>query len=186
MKNTCFPWILPALLLFIVTGCPASSEWDQQWQHIQLTLEEGRIQEAKRLLQDILPSLRDNGPTDEHYGQVIFQLADIARLEGNTSQAESYYWKALPLIAESLGPEHVRMADPLTELATLYEQKSEPKVALPLLKRALAIQEKAWGHSNRQLLPTLQHYHILLMLNDHHEEAAEILSRISQLKQTPS
>ncbi len=173
-------------MVFLITGCPKSSEWDQQWEHIQLRLQEGRLQEAKDLLQNILPSLRDNGPTDEHFGQVIYQLADIARLQGNLPQAESYYWEALPLFAESLGPEHVRMAEPLVELATLYEQKSQPLIALPLLKRALAIREKAWGSSNRQLLPTLKHYHVLLMLSDRHTEAVEILTRISQIEGRPS
>ena len=184
-KRCFWMWLLVPLLCF-VTGCPASSEWDQQWQHIQSIIQEGRLQEAKDLLQDTLPSLRANGPTDERYGQVIFQLATIARLQGNLSQAESYYWKALPLIAQSLGPEHVHMADPLSELATLYEAKSQPNVALPLLKRALAIREKTWGHSSKQLLPTLKHYHVLLMLSDHHEEALGILTRISHLEQTPS
>ena len=178
-------WLLVPIVC-LLTGCPASSEWDQQWQHIQQTIQEGRLQEAKELLKGILPSLRDNGPTDERYGQVIFQLADISRLEGNIDQAESYYWKALPLIAQSLGPEHARMADPLTELATLYEQKKQPAVALPLLKRALAIREKTWGTGNRQLLPTLKHYHVLLMLSDRHKEAVEVLTRISHLEQTPS
>lgn len=141
---------------------------------------------GQRITQRDLTILRDNGPTDERYGQVIFQLADIARLEGNSKQAESYYWKALPLIAQSLGPEHVRMAAPLTELATLYEHKDQPTIAIPLLKRALALREKAWGTSNKQLLPTLKHYHAVLMLSDHHEEAIGILIRISHLEQTPS
>jgi len=184
VKGRLLLWALSLIpLVFLLSGCPTSSEWDQQWQHIQDMLQEGRVQEAKELLQTILPSIRDNGPTDR-YGLVIFQLGDIARLEGNMSQAESYYWKTLPLIAQSLGPEHVRMADPLTELATLYEEKSQLKVALPLLKRALAIREKAWGESNPQLLPTLKHYHALLMLSDHHEEALGILTRISRLEQS--
>ena len=173
-------------IIFFTTACSSSSEWDQQWQHIQKTIQKGHLHEAKALLQDILPFIRDNGPKDERYGQVIFQLADIERQEGNLNQAETYYWKALPLIAQSLGPEHVQMANPLTELATLYEHKNQPKVALPLLKRALAIREKSWGQSNRYLLPTLKHYHSLLMRSNQHEEAVKILTRISNLEQTPS
>ena len=181
-----FPWIwVPILFLFFLNGCPSSSKWDQQWQEVQHTLKAGRLQEAKEQLHQILPSVRDNDPTDARYGQVIFQLADIARLEGNTKQAESYYWKALPLIAGSLGPEHLHMADPLSELATIYEQKNQPTVALPLIKRALAIQEKTWGTSSRHLLPTLKHYHLLLMLNDYHNEALQALTRISHLEQMP-
>jgi tetratricopeptide (TPR) repeat protein len=187
VKGRLFSWIGPLIpIVCLLTGCSPSYEWDKEWQQIQSTLQEGRLQEAKTLLQNILPSLRDNGPTDEHYGQAILHLADIARQEGDMSQAESYYWKALPLIAQSLGPEHVLMAAPLTELATLYEQKDQPQVALPLLKRALAIREKAWGTLSHQLLPTLKHYHVLLMLSDHHEEAMGILTRISRLEQIPS
>ncbi len=179
-------WIWALLSVLYLTGCPAASDWDQQWEHIQLTLQEGRLQEAKELLHQILPSLEDNDPVDEHFGQVIYQLGDIAKLEGDLSQAESYYWKALPLIAQSLGPEHVRMADPLTELASLYEHKSQPEIALPLLKRALAIREKAWGNSSRLLLPTLKQYQALLMRSNHHEEAIGILTRISRLEEIPS
>lgn len=178
-------WFLILILLFL-SGCPTSTEWDQQWQEVQVTLKDGRLQEAKELLNQILPSVRDNGPTDARYGQIIFLLADIARLEGNMTQAESYYWKALPLIAKSLGPEHLRMADPLSKLATIYELKNQPKISLPLLKRAIAIQEKTLGTSSRQLLPALKHYHLLLMLSENHEEALQTLTRISHLEQTPS
>lgn len=174
------------ITLCILTGCSEHSEWDQQWDTIQNTIRAGNLLQAKTQLHTILPSIQAIGPTDERYGLIIYQLGDIARLEGDLNLAESYYWKALPLIGQSLGPEHPHMADPLTRLATIYEHKAQPTVALPLLKRALAIRQKAWGDSSRQLLPTLKHYHLLLMLNDHHEEAVQILGRISHLEQTPS
>ncbi len=187
VKNMLFSWPgVLSFLLCLVTGCPGPSEWDQQWQHIQSTLQKGHVQEAKKMLQNILPSLRNNDSTDERHGQVIYQLAEIASLEGNLAQAESYYWKALPLIAQSLGPEHLHMADPLTEIARLYTQKNQPEVALPLIKRALAIREKTWGGSSRQLLPTLKQYHVLLMRNNDHEKALKILTRISHLEQSSS
>jgi len=173
-----------ALTLLCASGCSESSEWDQQWEAIQHNIRAGNLSQAHTQLQHILPSIRENGPSDTRYAQIIYQLGDIARLEGNTTQAESYYWKALPLIAQSLGPEHLHMADPLTELATIYQHKGQPKIAAPLLKRALAIREKTWGTSDRQLLPTLKHYHVLLMLIDNHEEAVQILTRISHLEQT--
>jgi tetratricopeptide (TPR) repeat protein len=190
MRNT-FPSIITwslslGLVLIFSSGCSESSEWDGQWDTIQDSIRAGNLSHAKTQLQDILPSIRENGPSDARYAQIIYQLGDIARLEGDLTEAESYYWKALPLIVESLGPEHVRMADPLTELSSIYERKTQPKVAIPLLKRALAIREKAWGTSSRHLLPTLKHYHLLLMLNDQPDEAGQILGRISNLEQTPS
>lgn len=175
-----------ALALVFSTGCPASSEWDQQWEAIQTNIRHGDLAQAKTQLQTILPSIRQKGPSDTRYAQIIYQLGDIARMEGDAGQAESYYWEALPLIARSHGPEHLHMADPLTELSTIYQKKNQPKIALPLLKRALAIREKTWGTSNRKLLPTLKQYHALLMLTNDQEEGVQILTRITHLEQTPS
>jgi len=175
-----------ALALIFFTGCPAPSEWDHQWEAIQDRIRAGDLAQAQTQLQAILPSIREKGPSDKRYAQIIYQLGDIARLEGDNNQAESYYWEALPLIAQSLGPEHLRMADPLAELAIIYQKKDQPNIALPLLKRALAIQEKTWGTSDRKLLPTLKQYHVLLMLSDDHEGAVQILTRISHLEQTHS
>ena len=175
-----------ALALIFFTGCSAPSEWDHQWEAIQDRIRAGDLAQAQTQLQAILPSIREKGPSDKRYAQIIYQLGDIARLEGDDNQAESYYWEALPLIAQSLGPEHLRMADPLAELAIIYQKKNQSKIALPLLKRALAIQEKTWGTSDRKLLPTLKQYHVLLMLSDDHEGAVQILTRISHLEQTRS
>jgi len=145
-------------------------------------LSRGQLQEAKELLHRMLPPVREKGPTDERYARVIFQLGEISRLEGQESQAEAYYWEALPLFAQSVGPEHLRMADPLAALAFLYHHKGQTEVAVPLLKRALAIREKSWGPSDPQLLPTLQTYHALLLTTEHREEAMEITSRIERIQ----
>ena len=66
-------WTPPRLLCFLA-GCPASSEWDRQWLEVQTMLQEGRLQEAKKFLQDILPSVRHNGSSDTWYAQVIYHL----------------------------------------------------------------------------------------------------------------
>ena len=179
-------WLIAGILC-LLTGCPTSSEWDRQWEHVHAALSRGHIQEAKDLLHHILPSVRERGPTDERYALVIFQLGEVARLEGQESGAEAYYWEALPLFAQSVGPEHLRMADPLAALASVYHHKGQPEMAVPLLKRALAIREKSWGLSDPQLLPTLQTYHALLLTTGHQDEAIEITGRIEQiLKKAPS
>lgn len=180
-NRTLFSWWLLAGLIFLLTGCPTSSEWDRQWDQIHATISRGQLQEAKDQLHRLLPSVRKHGPTDERYALVIFQLGEVARLEGQVSEAEAYYWEALPLLAQSLGAEHLRMADPLAALASLYQQKNQIEMARPLLKRALAIREKSWGLSDPQLLSTLQSYHALLMAGDHQEEATEIAGRIGRI-----
>jgi tetratricopeptide (TPR) repeat protein len=165
----------------LLMGCPTPSEWNQQWEHYNTLLSRGQLQEANELLHRLLPTVRVKGPTDERLALVVFHLGEVSRLEGHESQAEAYYWEALPLFAESVGPEHLRMAEPLTALASLYHHKDQPKVAIPLLKRALAIREKSWGISNPQLLPTLQAYQALLLTTGYTEEAMEVTSRIERI-----
>ncbi len=173
-------WIL-VLTFCVLTGCPNSSEWELEWESIQNSIRAGDLPQAQTQLQTILPSIRENGPSDHRYAKIIYQLGEIARLQEDDDRAESYFWEAMPLIVQSLGPEHVNMADPLEKLASIYQKKGDVKIALPLFKRALALREKNWGASDPKLLPTLKQYHVLLMLGDHHEEAVKILTRISHL-----
>ncbi len=175
-----------ASFLCLVMGCSESSQWDRQWEQMQTALSQGHLQQAQKMLQHMLPSIREKGPTDTRYALVIYQLGEISRLQGQETQAEAFYWKSLPLIAESMGPEHPRMADPLAALASLYRQKHQLNMAIPLLKRALAIREKSWGFSHPQLLSTLQDYHSFLLAADHTEEAREILNRIERIVQNTS
>ena len=76
-----------ALALIFFTGCPAPSEWDHQWEAIQDRIRAGDLAQAKIQLHTILPSIREKGPSDKRYAQIIYQLGDIARLEGNNNQA---------------------------------------------------------------------------------------------------
>lgn len=180
-----FLWLLAGIVC-LLSGCPNSSEWDRQWEQMHATLSRGQLQEAKELLHQMLPFVREKGPTDERYALVIFQLGEVSLLEGQETQAEAFYWEALPLFAQSVGPEHLRMADPLAALASLYHNKGQTETALPLLKRALAIREKSWGSSDPLLLPTLQTYHALLLTAGNQEEAREITGRINRiLKPSP-
>lgn len=175
-------WWLAAGLINLLLGCPASSEWEREWEQIQKALSQGHRQEAKALLHHLLPEVREQGATDLRYALVIFQLGKISQIEGQERQAAAYYWESLPLFAESVGPEDLLMAEPLAGLASLYHQQHQHNQAISLLKRALAIREKSWGMSNPQLLPTLQAYHLLLLSADHPQEAMEVTSRIAQIK----
>ncbi len=172
------------LILAMVPGCTERSDWDHQRETIQGHIQAGELLEARQLLLAILPAVQKEPATRAQHAQVMIQLGDIEQREGNYQQAESYFWKALPLIAQSLGPEHVQMADPLARLATLYQQKDQPTIAAPLAKRALAIQEKTWGMSDRRLLPTLKQYQIILMETGNTQQAVTILNRLTQLEQS--
>ena len=177
-----FLQLLLAVISVVVFGCSSSSDWDVQWQEITEAIEAGNIQEAKTRLSGLLPQVQQEGPKNVHYAQVIFQLGIIAQHEGQEKQAESYFWEALTLWAQSVGPEHPHMASTLSALADLFEKRGNMDNALPLLKRAAAIEEKAWGQSDSRRLPTLLAYHQLLLKARHTTEAQRIQTDISHLQ----
>jgi tetratricopeptide (TPR) repeat protein len=184
------PLMRAAALIFLVlilgttgSGCSGSSEWDQQWEEVEEAIHEGRIQEAKARLNGLLTVLQQDGSGDYRHAQVIVRLGEIARMEGDDKKAEAYFWEALPLFAQSVGPEHPSMAETLLAIGVLYEHKGQEDIALPLVKRAVAIQEKTWGFSDPRLLPGLERYHTLLTALNRENEQRDIQSRITSLRQ---
>ncbi len=165
------------------SGCSGSSEWDHQWEEVEEAIHDGRILEAKTRLNGLLTVLQQDGSGDYRHAQVIVRLGEIARMEGDDRKAEAYFWEALPLFAQSVGPEHPSMAETLLAIGVLYEHKEQPEIALPLVKRAVAIQEKAWGFSDPRLLPSLEQYHTLLTALNRESEQPDIQSRITGLRQ---
>lgn len=178
------PWnMLTALFcLLLPLGCSDSSEWDAQWHEIIEAIDAENFQEAKTRLTGLLPMVQQEGPRNPHYAQVIFHLGTIAQREGRDKQAEAYFWEALPLWAQSVGPEHPQMAVTLSALAALFEKQGKTDTALPLLKRAVAIEEKAWGRSDPRRLSSLIAYHHLLLTVNHAREAQEIQVDIAHLQ----
>ena len=189
MRPLAFPclirWPLLIAMVYLLTlGCSSPSEWDAQWEAITEAMEAGNIQDAKTRLTGLLPLVQQEGPRSPHYAQVIFQLGAIAQREGQDKQAESYYWEALPLWAQSVGPEHPHMAVTLSALAALFEKRGNTDTALPLLKRAVAIEEKAWGRSDSRRLPALLAYQHLLLSVSRGSEAQAIEADIAQIQGT--
>jgi len=163
-------------------GCSDSSEWDAQWKEIVEAIDAENFQEAKTRLTGLLPLVQQEGPQNPHYAQVIFYLGTIAQREGRDKQAEAYFWEALPLWAQSVGPEHPQMAVTLSALAALFEKQGKTDTALPLLRRAVAIEEKAWGRSDSRRLSSLLAYHQLLLTVNHTREAQELQEEIAHLQ----
>ncbi len=181
----CGPWnILIYGLTIWVFGCSAPSDWDVQWEEITEAMVAGDIQEAKTRLTALLPRVQQEGPRNPHYAQVIFQLGMVAQQEGNLTRAESYFWEALPLWAQSLGPEHPQMAVTLSALSGIFLKKGNTGNALPLLKRAVAIEEKAWGDADRRRLPSLIAYKNLLLTVNKGLEAQEVQADITRIQAT--
>jgi tetratricopeptide (TPR) repeat protein len=82
-----------------------------------------------------------------------------------------------------LGPDHIKIADTLLELASVYQEEEKYPEAAPLYPRALEIQEKNIGPDNPRLLRTLDGYAAVLQQLGDPDKARAVTARASALRQ---
>ena len=126
-----------------------------------------RAQQQYELQQLALAEQAATGPVEDEqtveetiWGQ--HSLEGVRALEhGNYVEAEDWFKSAL-IEAEWFGPEDLRLATSLDNLAGLYVKQGRYAEAEPLHKRALAIYEKTLGPDHPQVAQTLENYAALL------------------------
>jgi len=159
-------------------GCTNESQWDKSMTEVQEAIGRHEYAYAERLLLDALPQAERWGESDQRLANVLYNLGEVYRRQQNFAKAEPYFWRALPIWAKSVGPEHPEMAKGLTSLTHIYVSKQEYTKAEPLIKQALKIQEKAIGLEHPNLLKILEQYSDLLKLMNRQERARKIDHRI--------
>jgi CHAT domain-containing protein/Tfp pilus assembly protein PilF len=85
----------------------------------------------------------------------VSNLAELHRLEGRYSEAETLLRRALALGEQALGPEHPAVATRLLILAALYGNQGRYAESEQLYRRALAIREKALGAEHSDVAQSL-------------------------------
>lgn len=102
---------------------------------------QGRLSEVERLLQLALAEA-EKMPDDPWLPQVAQQLADVLRVQGKAAEAGPVYRRTLAIEEKRRGPGDPGLIPLLTHLAWTIS-RTEPIETELLLKRALAIREKA-------------------------------------------
>lgn len=103
----------------------------------------------------------------------LHNFGALYNLQGNYSQAETFYRKALGMREKALGLKHPDVAATLTGLAVSYSYQGRYTEATPLVKRALEINEKTFGPDHPTVLKLSQDYSNLLRKVGRTKEAAE-------------
>ncbi len=132
----------------------------------------------------LLEALREaeaKGQPDSELATALHNVGELYRIRGDLAAAESYFWRALPVWAASVGAMDPRMAISLSSLASVFETRKEYTKALPLVEQALKIREKAFGVDHPLLVPGLEQYAALLRLLYRTEEAERIDRRKDRL-----
>ncbi len=101
--------------------------------------------------------------------------------QGRYLEAEKALQAALDE-AERFGPQDLRLAASLNNLAELYRAQGKYAEAEPLHKRALAIGEKALGPEHPRVATSLESYAALLRKMNRQPEAEELEARAKAIR----
>src|SRR5512134_1381689 len=71
---------------------------------------ERRIADAGRLFIDAVKSEETHGPLNPRLATALNNLAEFYRVQGEFSQAEPHYWRAIIIDEQALGPDHANLA----------------------------------------------------------------------------
>ena len=145
----------------------------------QLTMDAKQLKESG----DITASLRISelvlntrlellGEAHPSVTQAMLDIADLHRTRGGVSMnlAEQWLKKVIDLKQRVRGNEHPEHANALFGLAVLYDERRQYDKALPLLRRAAAIQRIALGPDSPEAVATDGHLQGLLEKLSPHEQ----------------
>ncbi len=157
----------------------------------QVYEKEGSMDRAERTYLSAL-EIDENkaGPETGHtvYATLLapFYLVNLYRSEGRLKDAEPLLQHVLEIQVNALGERNRAVVQTLTMLARVYEEEGrtdEAKYALaqPLYERAIAIQEVNLGPNDKDLVPLLGEYAVLLQELHQDARAAEVRTRIAKI-----
>lgn len=109
-------------------------------------------------------------------------LADLYVLLKRHTEAEAAYLETIRLIGKALGQEHSGLHHPLSGLGRLYLQLGKTKDAIPVLKRALAVQELKYGAADAHIVADLDLLARALRTAGLDAEAAPLEQRAATLR----
>ncbi len=101
--------------------------------------------------------------------------------QGNYPEAEKQ-WAAAVKEAEGFGPQDPRLAVSLLGLVSVYAAQGRYAESEPLIKRALAILEKALGPGHPDVATSLENYAALLRKTGRATEAAKLEARAEAIR----
>jgi tetratricopeptide (TPR) repeat protein len=130
-----------ALLLQLMTGCASSDRflWEEYTGLGVAAISVGDYREAEQYLNRALVKAGSLGPAEQ--GITLNGLGELNRRQSRLEEAERLFTRSLALKEAANGPDHLDVATTLANLGLVYLAQDRAAEALPLLERALTIQQ---------------------------------------------
>jgi tetratricopeptide (TPR) repeat protein len=155
-------WLLSVIFLTALVPSMAGFAFAQEtlwqtWREGGLkALQDGRLQEAERLLIAALEQAEKYGTEDLRVADAANDLAVVYATAGRSAEAELLFHRALLIGEKGLGADHPGVGATVQNLGILYATQHKYGQAEPLLKRALAINLKQYGVNHARTALTLK------------------------------
>lgn len=144
----------------------------------KLLLGAARYDEARAAYEQALATrMHRQGPLHPLTGYDLNQLGSIAYLQKDSAAAERYFRQRLPLAERVLGPDHPSVAETLNNIARVLIERRAYRDALPMLRRAVAIQRAQRGDETGELIFPLLNLAIALRSSGRADEARALLEQ---------
>jgi len=167
------------LLAMLVRALPASS-YDLAWWQAIVSVEQaeshGDCSAALVGIRSAIKSVQYFGPGDLRAALTYSKLGGLYRCTGQLRDSENAYLKSLA-IWERVAPNNPRVATVLMELSNVYVFIGETAKAERLGRRAIAIEEHAFGLQDLRLVYPLQSLAIALQSAHRYDEALGLYKR---------
>jgi tetratricopeptide (TPR) repeat protein len=116
-----------------------------------------RYGKARSLLEDAAAVLERKQGNRETLAAIWNNLGQVERSQGNLSQAEAAYGRALAILELHFGPRHPPVAAVLLNLGVLYHDRGETPESILYIRRALEIWDGEFGGNHPHIAIGLAH-----------------------------
>jgi len=131
--HTSWRWAMAAC--WLVCSITDVSAQDGRWERVTAVgvqaFAQGDYTEAARQFEAALPLAEAWRPADEHLSTSLMHLAAVYHAQGQYTDAEPLYQRALVLHERLLGPDHLQVADVLEAYAALQRTMHPVQSLLP-------------------------------------------------------
>jgi tetratricopeptide (TPR) repeat protein len=162
-------------------------EWGPERDAAQRAFNHGDLDDAENKWRSALKIAEQARAMEPGVVTCLVGLARVYDRKGDAHEAERLYELAMRHMEALAGPNGVRFADFMPELALMYDAHGNPDKAEILLKRALEINTTAYGQNDTRVADALDQYAFFLRKRGRLSEADshENTARIIRMKQSP-
>jgi tetratricopeptide (TPR) repeat protein/transcriptional regulator with XRE-family HTH domain len=156
---------------------------------VRLRGEPAAWKQGERLLPHALRCLEDAGEAEASLvlASLAFKVAQYLVERARPAEAEPLYQRALRIREQRLGPDHVEVANALSDLAYLFLERGQQAEAEPLYLRAVHISEQTLGADHVLVARMLNNLALLYRDQGRYPEAEARYQRAVRIvEQTPS